>query len=1098
VTCLALLSAGGLSWSQQSPLRLAQWKQTSNHQARLVVENSRRGIYQLEFSTDLRGWSSVARTNRGAPGQFEFQCALTQPAGFFRVSQPPEIHFRFVGRPSVTNIEDVLEAAKLELEDIIATGTMEAFTNPSVYVGRSTLPVTEALAILTSNPVVEFAETNAVLFISALPNDPRFLDGALWGMYASTTTPPSSFGCGATSAWQDGFTGSHSTCVGIIDSGVQTDHPDLAANMWKNTWEIPGNGIDDDNNGFVDDVQGWDFLDNDPQGYDPGCHPHGTHVAGTIGAVGNNSLGVVGVNWDVTMIPVRVFGADGRGSARDAAKAIDYLTQLKMLHGINLVAINNSWGTYAYSKVLREAVLRAAKQNILTVAAAGNEGNNNDSWPVYPASFDTTQGTSTESASARDCVIAVTAIDSDGQVPWWANSGAQSVDLGAPGVQIWSTVPPSTYAVKTSDGHDWSGTSMATPHVTGTAALLAASVAGTSAADIRNAILSNTVPTPSLHGKASTGGRLSVAGALQALSEPPPTKPAPPSDLLASIVPVTGEVLLTWRDNSGNELGFRIERRTLNSPFQQISAVAAGHVSYTDVSALAGTHYVYRVVAYNAAGVSTPSNEVEIVAQGIVPPPPSEVVVTLTSKGNARVAWRDNSDNETGFEVERSIDGVRFSFLAAAPASPGATLRIIDDTVSPGQPYYYRVRAMRGAVPSEYSAVSLPINLTGLAAPTLKTPPCGDLGTRRAATFTWEPVNGATSYRFQLSVDSPGNILPGREAVVTSPTHAIPSDDMLRGYRQYYWRVRAEAPGLEGAWSDWCGFLTAPDEPVLLTPPCGDLGTRRAATFTWEPVNGATSYRFQLSVDSPGNLLPAREAVVTSPTHAIPSDDMLRGYRQYYWRVRAEAPGLEGAWSDWCGFLTAPDEPVLLTPPCGDQGTRRAATFTWAAVSGATSYRYQLSVDSPGDLVTNRETVLSTTTHVIPEENMLRGFRQYYWRVRAEAPGVNGAWSDWCAFLTAFDPPVLLTPEDGAIGARRSPTFTWEPVTGAARYLLQLSVDTPGNLVPDREVTVTGTTHTISSNDPLRASRQYYWRLRAETDQVQGAWSEWRPFFTRQ
>ena len=270
---------------------------------------------------------------------------------------------------------DAIDAAHLIMEDAIATGgdSGDGSTNTwPVQLYWTDLPITNALAILATNSAVELAEPNDALTNTGLPDDPYYLNGSLWGMYGSDTAPTSTFGSSAATAWQAGFTGLPDICVGVIDTGIQIDHPDLAPNIWTNRGEIAGNGIDDDRNHCVDDVHGWNFLNRSPQVYDDAWDSHGTHVAGTIGAVGNNGQGVAGINWAVTMIPVKILGRRGIGSTKDAVKAVDYLTQLKQ-RGLNLVAINASWGGYSFSRTLHEAIIRAAKADILFAAAAGNE-----------------------------------------------------------------------------------------------------------------------------------------------------------------------------------------------------------------------------------------------------------------------------------------------------------------------------------------------------------------------------------------------------------------------------------------------------------------------------------------------------------------------------------------------------------------------------------------------------------------------------------------------------------------------------------------------------------------------------------------------------
>jgi subtilisin family serine protease len=295
--------------------------------------------------------------------------------------------------------------------------------------------------------------------------------------------------------------------VGIVDEGVMRTHPDLAANMWTNPWEIPGNGRDDDGNGFVDDVTGWDFDGNNNSTFDGNGDDHGTHVAGTIGAAGNNGVGVAGVNWHVTMIPAKFLGRRG-GTTANAVKALDYLTNFKK-KGINIVATNNSWGGGGFSQALLDAISRGGDAGILFVAAAGNGGSdgvgdNNDSVANYPSNYQCTS-----SGKTWDCVIAVAAITSTGARASFSNFGALSVDIGAPGSAIYSTLPGKN---NTATYGSYSGTSMATPHVTGAAALYAASHPAPTAQQIKSAILSSAVPTASLAGKTLTGGRLNVSG----------------------------------------------------------------------------------------------------------------------------------------------------------------------------------------------------------------------------------------------------------------------------------------------------------------------------------------------------------------------------------------------------------------------------------------------------------------------------------------------------------------------------------------------------------------------------------------------------------
>lgn len=341
------------------------------------------------------------------------------------------------------------------------------------------LAVADAVRAMGQLAEVDFAEPNWIYRHQAVSNDSYYTNGTLWGMYGDATAPAGAYGSQAGEAWAVGHTCSSSVYVGIIDEGVMHSHPELSAN--------------------VDVAHGWDFANNDSQPFDGIGDDHGTHVAGTIGAVGGNGTGVAGVCWSVRMINAKFLGKNG-GTTANAIKAVDHLTNLKTQQGLNIVATNNSWGGGGFSQALKDAIDRAGAANILFVAAAGNDGVNNDSSPHYPASYGNAN------------VIAVASITSSGALSSFSNYGATTVHLGAPGSSIMSTVPVRSGGSVVGGYASYSGTSMATPHVTGAVAMYASSHPGATAAQIKAAILGAVVPTPSLAGRTSTGGRLNVSG----------------------------------------------------------------------------------------------------------------------------------------------------------------------------------------------------------------------------------------------------------------------------------------------------------------------------------------------------------------------------------------------------------------------------------------------------------------------------------------------------------------------------------------------------------------------------------------------------------
>jgi subtilisin family serine protease len=363
---------------------------------------------------------------------------------------------------------------------------------------------------------VAAVEPDFAIAPTALPADPSF--DRLWGL--RNLGQPGGVDIRAETAWNT-TTGSRSVVVAVIDTGVDHRHADLAANIWTNPREIAGDRIDNDRNGFVDDVHGFDFANGDGDPMDD--NGHGTHVAGTIGAVGNNSVGVTGVAWQVSIMPLKFLSGSGSGSTSNALAAINYATQMRRDFGVNIVATNNSWGGGGFSTLLRDAIDAGGRAGILFVAAAGNSGANIDVSPQYPAAY------------PGGSVVSVAAAARDNSLAGFSNFGAGSVDVAAPGVGIYSTVPGNAYAT-------YSGTSMATPHVTGTVALLAAAYPTAHAGQIRAAILGGVTPLAGLAGRVASGGLLNAAGALDRLgalvgpgaaplpTTPPSTTVPPPAE----------------------------------------------------------------------------------------------------------------------------------------------------------------------------------------------------------------------------------------------------------------------------------------------------------------------------------------------------------------------------------------------------------------------------------------------------------------------------------------------------------------------------------------------------------------------------------------
>lgn len=425
-------------------------------------------------------------------------------------------------------------------------------------------------------------EANTILHADAtIPNDPDF--GKLYGMNNDGSTGGvAGASIHAAEAW-DLTTGSKSVVVGVIDTGIDYTHPDLKDNMWTNSGETgldangvdkASNGVDDDNNGYIDDWHGWDFVNNDNDPMDDAGH--GTHVSGTIGARGNDGVGVVGVNWDVSIVGLKFLSASGSGTLVDAVKAIEYSNSL----GVTLTS--NSWGGGGYSDTMDAAIKVADEKGILFVAAAGNDSANNDRDPHYPSSY------------AGDNIIAVAATDNKDAIASFSCFGAATVDVAAPGVDIYSSAPGNIYKIL-------SGTSMATPHVAGIAALIKSHYPDATAAQIKARILNTVDPVASLQGVTLTGGRVNAFNALE-------------NDLIApnAVADVAvvesglNSIKMSWTaagDDGAQGRAKRYDVRVAATPIDSDAAwAAATPAAMTFVDAGAGIEATILNLPYNSSG----------------------------------------------------------------------------------------------------------------------------------------------------------------------------------------------------------------------------------------------------------------------------------------------------------------------------------------------------------------------------------------------------------------------------------------------------------------------------------------------------------------
>jgi serine protease len=403
------------------------------------------------------------------------------------------------------------------------------YTRTSVLdISGTGLTVEQAIVQLSSTGFYEIVEPDYFIRLEAenTPNDTYLY--LLWGMTDGVEN--SGYDINAPTAWSY-QTGSSSVIVAVIDSGVDYNHPDLTANIWRNPGEVAANGIDDDGNGYVDDIRGIDAAYNDSDPMDD--QGHGTHCAGTIGAVGNNGTGVVGVCWNISILPMKFmqwFGADYGGYTSDAIECFNYLLALKQA-GHNVRVTSNSWGGGGYSSSLKNAIDACGSNGIIHAMAAGNDSLNNDVYPHYPSNY------------TSSSIISVASHTSSGNYSYFSNYGATSVDISAPGSSIYST------RYGTSSYVYMSGTSMATPHVAGALGLLFSEDNGLSVSEAKSAILNNARTNANMANTTVTGGMLDIAAALESISARPEFTAPDQDEEVANSIPLA----ITWTDNGSSQ-----------------------------------------------------------------------------------------------------------------------------------------------------------------------------------------------------------------------------------------------------------------------------------------------------------------------------------------------------------------------------------------------------------------------------------------------------------------------------------------------------------------------------------------------------------------
>lgn len=505
------------------------------------------------------------------------------------------------------------------------------------------LEVEEALRRYGQDPALVYIEPNWIWTLAAVPDDPGF--SQQWGL-RNTGQEGGLPGAdiGAVEAW-DRIADARSVRVGVVDSGVDYLHEDLRENLWINPGEIAGNGLDDDGNGFIDDVYGYDFAEGDGDPYDE--LGHGTHVAGTIAAVGSNGRGVTGVSWRAELVTLRAMNAQGEGTTEAIVQAIDY----GIARGVEI--LNNSYGGNQDSAALAEAVTRAQAAGVLFVAAAGNSRQNVEYVPFYPACYPNPNIVSVGASDRRDQLVST--------LRWGSNYGPVSVDLLAPGDQIYSTLPGDSYGLA-------NGTSMATPHVAGALALTMARRPSLTPDQARRALLDGAAVLPQLEGTCATEARLWLPPLVVA-----PDSTAPPAIDDLEVVGVDGDrIELAWTavgDMDTDQAAASYDLRWSTAPLDETGWASATEVAGEPAPGPAGssesllvaglrfdTTYYFGIRAIDAAGnVSPPGWAPPVTTLGapelVLEPPAVTVDLGSGVRTDRTVRLRNGGEGSLAFEI---------------------------------------------------------------------------------------------------------------------------------------------------------------------------------------------------------------------------------------------------------------------------------------------------------------------------------------------------------------------------------------------------------------------------------------------------------------
>ncbi|MDR0703624.1 MAG: S8 family serine peptidase [Planctomycetaceae bacterium] len=785
--------------------------------------------------------------------------------------------------------------------------------------------------------------------------------------------------------------------VAVLDSGTTLTHPDLRDNIWINTAEIAGDGIDNDGNGFIDDINGWNFVLGNANVSD--TDGHGTHVTGIIGAAADNALGGVGAAPGVQILPVKVISGSA-GSTANIVSAINYVIGLKS-YGVNVAVINMSLGYYSEDAAVGMAIAAAGDAGIVVAASAGNNGANNDTKSHYPSGY-----------NYLDNLIAVASIDQNNQLASNSNYGQTTVDLAAPGVSIYSTTKNGAYGLM-------SGTSMAAPFVSAAAAILAANNPALTPAEIKAQIINSVKPLPALAGKAVSGGCLNFAD-LFVSNEPSP--PETPTNL--SIITVANNsVTLQWRDNSRNETEFVLQYSSDGgNTWTEFADQPAANQTQISVSVTSGIAYQFRIRAVNEIGNSDWSNIVIMpLTKPVKPATPTGLKAVVSGSQQITVSWKAVS-NATAYRIERSLSsGGGWSEICT-----GNDLSFTDTELNSSTKYYYRIYALNYYVSSGVSSIisaatqaeipATPLNIKGSA--------ISDTAIR----LSWDKAVHATNYRVEF-FDSAKNKWT---AAGTTTSNSFQHNN-LKSSTIYQYRIIALSKAGESLPSNTVTVSTPVALPKAPTGLKGTIIDSSTIDLSWKAVDSANFYRLEYSLTGKsGDWNKLGSSTITGTSGNAVN---LAAGMKYYFRVIALNEAGESSSSNIL-TLTTP----ALAPASSPNGLTAQAVndskvkLFWNAVENATQYIVERSTD--GTVWKKTTTVSAVSTEVTISGH--KSTATYYYRVTATSKAGTSNPSQIVTVTTRIKTPsaprITVLSND-------SVKITWNLVKGASGYRIERSME---------------------------------------------------------